>query len=88
MKGSPPNKLRSKYWFKTGRIAEGIGQVAMENGWKSYIVYGGNKRESQSNLIRIGSEKDIILHGLETRLFDRHGLASKKATKELFKCLF
>jgi glycosyltransferase involved in cell wall biosynthesis len=67
----------------TGRIAEEIGQMAMAVGWESYIAYGRNNRPSQSKLIKIGSDLDIKMHGLQTRLFDRHGLGSKSATREL-----
>jgi len=67
----------------TGRIAEEIGQEAMKNGWKSYIAYGRKARPSQSGMIKIGNDWDIKWHGLQTRLFDRHGLASTKATKKL-----
>ncbi|HHX69334.1 MAG TPA: glycosyltransferase, partial [Gallicola sp.] len=67
----------------TGRIAEEIGQTAIAAGWESYIAYGRNDRPSQSELIKIGNDWDIKWHGLQTRLFDRHGLASKKATIEL-----
>lgn len=66
----------------TCRIAEEIGQIAMKNDWKSYIAYGRNDRPSQSELIKIGSDWDIRMHGLQTRLFDRHGLASIAATSE------
>jgi len=69
----------------TGRIAEEIGQTAMADGWKSYIAYGRNERPSQSELIKIGSDWDIRMHGLQTRLLDRHGLASKTATKKLVR---
>ncbi len=67
----------------TGRIAEEIGQMAMNNGWKSYIAYGRNKRPSKSELIKIGTDHDMILHGLKTRILDLHGFGSRKATKEL-----
>ena len=30
----------SANWGSHGRIAEGIGQLAMANGWESYIAYG------------------------------------------------
>jgi glycosyltransferase involved in cell wall biosynthesis len=66
----------------TGRIAEEIGQLAVKNGWKSYIAYGRNERESQSEAIKIGNERDINWHGVQTRLFDRHGLGSTRATKK------
>jgi len=70
----------------TGRIAEEIDQTAMAKGWKSYIAYGKNERSSQSELIKIGNDWDIWnikMHGLQIRLFDRHGLASKSVTKKL-----
>lgn len=67
----------------TGRIAEEIGILAMEKGWKSYIAYGRDPRPSKSNLIRIGSDLDLYIHALNTRLFDRHCLGSKTATKKL-----
>src|SRR5690554_6590049 len=69
----------------TGRIAEEIGLTAMYNGWDSYVAYGRNKRPSASKLIKIGNNTDIKLHGLQTRLFDRHGLASKGATMKLIQ---
>lgn len=69
----------------TGRIAEEIGLTAMSNGWESYIAYGRNERPSSSKLIKIGNNNDIKLHGLKTRLFDRHGLGSRSATDEFIK---
>jgi glycosyltransferase involved in cell wall biosynthesis len=69
----------------TGRIAEEIGQTAIAAGWESYIAYGRNERPSSSNLIKIGTDKDVKLHGLQTRLFDRHGLSSRKATSDFIK---
>lgn len=66
----------------TGRIAEEIGQTAIAAGWESYIAYGRHARTSQSELIKIGSDWNIRMHGLQTRLFDRHGLASIAATRE------
>ena len=69
----------------TGRIAEGIGQAAIKAGWKSYIAYGRYANPSQSELIKIGNKWDIWNHVLQTRLFDKHGLASKGATKKLIQ---
>lgn len=68
----------------TGRIAEQIGDFAIENGWDSYIVYSGRpKAKSSSKLIEVGSKWDVISHAIETRLFDRHGLGSKNSTLKL-----
>ncbi len=69
----------------TGTIAEAIGIIALNKQWESYIAYGRFPRPSQSKLIRIGSDLDIFLHGIETRLFDRHGLGSQNATSNLIK---
>jgi len=69
----------------TGRIAEEIGILALSNGWESYIAYGRNERPSKSTLIKIGSQIDTIIHGLQTRIFDRHGLGSQSATKAFVK---
>ena len=69
----------------TGRITEEIGQVAIANGWRSYIAFGRNERTSLSNKIRIGNDWDVLSHGVQTRLFDNHALcnSSRKATKKL-----
>lgn len=61
----------------TGRIAEDIGKIAIGRGWDSWIAYGRGNPESSSNLIRIGNDLDMHIHGLGTRLFDNHGLASR-----------
>ncbi len=67
----------------TGRIVEEIDQLAISNGWESYIAYGRNKRKSKSRSIQIGTKWGILFHWLRTRLFDRHGLGSIRATKRL-----
>lgn len=69
----------------TGRIAEDIGRLAIKNGWDSYIAFGRNEQISNSTKFKIGNKYDIIWHGIETRLFDRHGFASRNATKNLIK---
>lgn len=65
----------------TGRIAEEIGQTAIKAGWDSYIAYARKYGSSNSKLIKIGNNIDIKMHGLKTRMFDKHGLASKNATR-------
>ncbi len=70
-----------------GTIAESIGKIAIENGWESYIATGRSSRPSESEKIKIGTNLDVVLHGLETRLFDRHCLASRQATKRLISII-
>lgn len=69
----------------TGRLAEDLGDVALSAGWKSYIAFGREFRPSHSELIRIGTKWDVYAHVLKTRLFDRHGFGSKRATEKLIK---
>ena len=69
----------------TGRLAEDLGDVALSAGWKSYIAYGREFRPSHSELIRIGTKWDVYAHVLKTRLFDRHGFGSKRATEALVR---
>ena len=40
----------------TGRIAEQLGEMAMAQGWASYIAFGREARESKSQLVRISGE--------------------------------
>lgn len=63
-----------------GRIAEEIGQVLISRGHSSYFGYGRKVRESASETIRIGSFLDQTMHGIKTRLLDRHGFGSHRAT--------
>lgn len=70
-------------WGSTGKIAEEIGLLAIENGWRSFIAYGRNGSKSQSEIVKIGNQWDIYRHGVESRFMDNHGLSSKKTTKEL-----
>lgn len=73
-------------WGSTGKIAEDIGKVAMSNGWESYIAYGRDTNPiSTSKLIQIGNKWDMYYHGLQTRIFDKHGLASKRATRDFIE---
>ncbi|HPM03310.1 MAG TPA: glycosyl transferase, partial [Candidatus Cloacimonadota bacterium] len=64
-----------------GRIASEIGYLLMDNGHESFIAYGRTSREEKSSVIKITNIKDISFHILYTRLFDRHGFGSKKATE-------
>ena len=68
----------------TGRITEEIGLRAMDHGHQSYaacrrIGPGG----SRSQAIKVGNQLDRYLHGVKTRVLDRHGFGSKRATHEL-----
>jgi len=69
----------------TGTIAEAIGKIAISRGWDSYIAHGRFTTPSESKTIKIGNSLDIFFHGLQTRIFDRHGLGSKCATRKFIE---
>ena len=69
----------------TGKIAEQIGQLAMQRGWDSYIAHGRYINPSKSKSIQIGCKFDWIYHALMTRITDRHGLFSKIATRRFIR---
>lgn len=72
----------------TGRIMQEIGELAMQHGWRSCIAYSKGRdgiKSCKSEVIPVGNKWSTIWHGLETRLFDRHGLASNEATRLFVK---
>ena len=66
----------------TGRIAEQIGQLAINEGWEAWMAHSGRfVNPSAMKTIQIGFKYVDYWHILMTRLFDSHGLWSKYATK-------
>jgi hypothetical protein len=72
----------------TGRIMKEIGDLAIDNGWESYIAYSKGRdgiKTCRSKMIPVGNKLSVAWHGFITRIFDRHGLASNCATKQFIK---
>ncbi len=74
----------------TGKIMREVGEHAIKHGWESYIAYskgrdGFDPDAYKSILVPVGDKLSVAVHGLETRLFDRHGLSSRIATKRFVK---
>lgn len=72
----------------TGRIMNEIGELAIRNGWESYIAYSKGRdgvKSSSSHIVPVGSRLSVVWHGVMTRLFDRHGLSSNYATKKFIR---
>lgn len=74
----------------TGKIMQEVGELAIKNGWESYIAYskgrdGFDPASCKSTLVPVGSKLSVALHGIETRLFDRHGLSSRIATRQFIQ---
>jgi putative colanic acid biosynthesis glycosyltransferase len=69
----------------TGRIATDIHNILIEQGHESYIAYGRDLPKNCDDVIRIGSEIDNYTHVAKTRILDKHGFGSKRATIEFIK---
>lgn len=71
----------------TGKIANQISEMCISNGYDSYLAFSGRYPENNkiNNTIRIGFKFDFYWHALITRLFDKHGFGSIRATKKLLK---
>lgn len=68
-----------------GRIMRQNYEEKKSQGWDCLIAYGRGESVDGYNSIRIGTDWDVKVHGLETRLLDRHGYGSKKATKRFIE---
>jgi glycosyltransferase involved in cell wall biosynthesis len=66
----------------TGRIATDIHNILIGQGHKSYIAYGRGLPKNCDNAIKIGSTIDNYTHVAKTRIQDKHGFGSKRATVE------
>jgi len=76
----------------TGRIVLDIAKEYEQNGYQVKIAYGRSSKvskETEADIqkygVRIGNDMDVYSHVLYTRLTDKHGLASKAATKRFLK---
>ena len=68
-----------------GRIMRQNYDAKKEQGWDCLIAYGRGEEIDGYNSIRIGTDWDVKIHGLQTRFFDRHGYGSKRATKRFIE---
>jgi putative colanic acid biosynthesis glycosyltransferase len=66
----------------TGRIATDIDKILKVEGNESYIAFGRGNPKLSDTTIKVGSQLDNYIHVAKTRFFDKHGFASKKATKD------
>ncbi|MCM1033683.1 MAG: glycosyltransferase [Odoribacter sp.] len=72
-------------WSAPGIIVSDIADMSRSRGYESFVAYGrdGHVLPRSGNMFRIDSLLDLSVHGLATRLFDSHGLASRHATRRL-----
>ena len=71
----------------TGRIATDLSDLLHADNHTCRIAYGRyNVPDAYKDTsIRISSDWNVRIHGIETRLFDTHGFGCKKATKNFLK---
>jgi len=59
--------------------------MLVEQGHESYIAYGRGVPYNCDEAIRIGTKLDNYTHVALTRIFDKHGFGSNRATKEFIE---
>ncbi len=71
----------------TGRICTDLAERLSAEGHEVRIAYGRAHVPAryEKYAIRIGTETDVKLHGLQTRLLDTHGFGSQKATRRFLQ---
>ena len=72
----------------TGKICGAIAQQYEEDGHEAKIAFGRDgfvPEQFQKYAVRIGGDMDVRFHGMYTRLTDRHGFASRRATKKFLQ---
>ena len=69
----------------TGRIAVDILKEIEANGDECIIAYGRNSAPQDVASYKIGSEIDVKLHGILSRITDRQGFYGSSATKKLIE---
>lgn len=67
----------------TGRIVSNIHTELIKLNLSSYVCYGRGEDSQEDFVFKISSNKDNFLHGIGSRIFDNHGLYSKRSTKKL-----
>lgn len=70
----------------TGRIAADKCRELQDQGHQCVLAYGRWKANCEDiETYKIGTALDYQLHGIYTRLFDKHGFGSKAATRNFLK---
>lgn len=71
----------------TGRICTDLTAALEKQGHEGKIAYGRENVPElfQKYAVRIGTNLDVKIHGIKTRLFDKAGFGSKKATEKFIE---
>ena len=71
----------------TGSIMMNLHNALMKNGAESYVVWGRGRDSENDTEIVIKDEMGVKIHGIYTRVTDKTGFASWRATKKLIRKL-
>lgn len=71
----------------TGRICTDLADALTQKGHKVKIAYGRENVPEQYKkyAVRIGTDLEVKIHGLQSRIFDNTGFGSNKATKKFLE---
>lgn len=70
----------------TGKIAADKCRELQKQGHQCVLAYGRGEANCEDiRTYKIGTKVDYCIHGVKTRLFDRHGFGSVRATKKFLK---
>ncbi|MBQ8969409.1 MAG: glycosyltransferase [Bacteroidaceae bacterium] len=75
-------------WGSTGKIVEGIGQLAIKDGWNVYVAHGARYfNESSLKNYQVETKLGEMFHYVESSLFDAQGRGSRYSTKKFLKVI-
>lgn len=69
----------------TGRIAADLSRYLTQSGDDCLIAYGRGHAPGDVKSIRIGTDLAVNLHGVCSRITDKHGFYSKRATQRFIR---
>ena len=69
----------------TGRIAADLSRYLTQSGDDCLIAYGRGHAPGDVKSIRIGNDLAVNLHGVCSRITDKHGFYSKRATQRFIR---
>ena len=69
----------------TGRIVLDLCSELEKDGFECAVAYGRGNASGNVKIIKIGNKFDNYVHGFKTRIFDKHGFSSTRATKKFIQ---
>lgn len=70
-----------------GRLVTGLYDALSARGYECLIAFGRDDAPEGYNCYRIGNDFEVYFHGAMSRLNDKHGFYSKRATKEFIEVI-